>query len=84
MFQFIVNSGCDLCSNSFFSAGLGHSILSVIFYLLMVGFVLYSLFAIYSLLRFGRSKIIGISVSIIFLIIAASLYAAAVSSLNNI
>jgi hypothetical protein len=40
--------------------------------------------AIYALLRFGRSKMLGIVVSLLYLIIAAGLYAAAVSNLNNI
>lgn len=60
------------------------TILGLIFYLLMAGFMLYSLLTIYSLLRFGRSRILGIIVSILYLIITAGLYAAAVSNLNAI
>lgn len=63
---------------------LGHTVLALVFYLLMVGFVIYSVVALYSLLRFGRSVITAIAVSLLYLIISASLYAAAVGSLNNI
>lgn len=60
------------------------TILALVFYLLMAGFVLYSLIALYSLLRYGRSRILTIIISIIYLIISAGLYAAAVSNLNAI
>jgi len=50
----------------------------------MAVFVLYSLQAIYALLKFGRSKILGIIVSIVFMIISGSLYAAAVVILGKI
>ena len=64
--------------------GLGTTILALVFYLLMAGFILYSLLALYALLRFGRSKILAIIVSILYLIMTASLYAAAVGNLNMI
>lgn len=60
------------------------SILALIFYLLMAGFVLYSILALYALIRFGRSKILTIIVSLLYLIISAGLYAAAVFNLNAI
>ncbi len=63
---------------------LGHTILALVFYILMAGFILYSLLALYALLRYGRSKILVIFVSILYLIITASLYAAAIGNLNNI
>ena len=66
------------------SSSLGHSILSIVFYLIMVGIVLYSLIAIYALLRYGRDRILAIIISLVYLIISASLYAAAVGNLNNI
>jgi hypothetical protein len=59
-------------------------IINVIFYLVMAMLVLYSLLALYSLLRFGRSKILGIVVSLLYLIIMAGLYAAAVANLDAI
>ncbi len=65
-------------------AGFGTSILALVFYLLMAGFVLYSMIALYALMRFGRSKILAIIISILYLIISAGLYAAAVGNLNNI
>ena len=63
---------------------IGHSILALVFYLLMAGFVFYSLLGIYALLRFGRSKILAIIICIVYLMISAGLYAAAVSNLNAI
>ena len=63
---------------------LGHTVLALVFYILMAGFILYSLLALYALLRFGRSKILVIFISILYLIITASLYAAAIGNLNKI
>ncbi|OGE82461.1 MAG: hypothetical protein A3B10_00085 [Candidatus Doudnabacteria bacterium RIFCSPLOWO2_01_FULL_44_21] len=60
------------------------SIVSLIFYLIMAGFVLYSLIALYALLRYGRSKILAIVVSLVYLTITAGLYVAAVNNLSNI
>ena len=74
----------ELTSNPTISPNLINSIISVIFYLIMAVFVLYSLQAIYALLKFGRSKILGIIVSIVFMIISGSLYAAAVVILGKI
>ena len=70
--------------NVFQPTSLGMTLLAMVFYIVMAGFVLYSLLTIYSLIRFGRSKILGIIVSILYLIITAGLYAAAVSNLNAI
>ena len=63
---------------------LAHSLIALVFYLLMAGFVVYSFFAIYALLRFGRSKLLAATLSILYVIITLSLYAAAQSNLNNI
>ena len=63
---------------------LGATILALVFYIFMAGFVLYSLLSMYSLIRFGRSKILAIIVSLLYLVISASLYAAAVGNLNKI
>jgi len=70
--------------NPYQPTSFGNSILAIFFYLLMAAFVLYSLLALYSLLRFGRSKVLATIVSILYLIITAGLYAAAVSNLNAI
>lgn len=69
---------------AFQPTSLGTTILALVFYIIMAGFVLYSLIALYALLRFGRSKILAIIVSILYLLISASLYAVAVSNLNSI
>jgi len=63
---------------------LAQTIVALIFYLLMAGFVMYSLIAIYSLLRFAKSKILALVISILYLIVSASLYASAVSNLGKI
>ena len=63
---------------------IANTIVALIFYIIMAGFVIYSLFALYALLRFGKSKILSIVVALIYLIFCASLYAAAVANLNAI
>ncbi len=63
---------------------LGATILALVFYLLMAGFALYSLLAVYALIRFGQSKVLAFIVSFLYLLISASLYAAAVINLNAI
>ncbi|MBX4191733.1 MAG: hypothetical protein KW804_02965 [Candidatus Doudnabacteria bacterium] len=63
---------------------LAHTVVAVIFYLIMAALMIYSLLALYALLNFGRSKILGAIISILYLIIIASLYAAAVGNLNQI
>ena len=70
--------------NAYEPSTLGSSILGVVFYIIMAAFVLYSLLALYALLRFGRSKILAISVALLYLVISASLYTVAVINLNKI
>lgn len=65
-------------------SSLAHTLLALIFYIVTAGFILYSLMALYSLLRWGQSKITAILVSVFYLIITASLYAAAIVKLNAI
>jgi len=65
-------------------SSLGHTILALVFYIVTAGFILYSLVALYALLRFGRSKVVGILVSVFYLIMATSLYTAAIIKLNAI
>jgi hypothetical protein len=60
------------------------TIIALVFYLLMAGFAIYSLLALYALMRFGRTKILTIIVSVIYLLISGGLYAAAVSYLNAV
>ncbi|MBI2356012.1 MAG: hypothetical protein HYV13_02305 [Candidatus Doudnabacteria bacterium] len=61
-----------------------HTIIALVFYVLMAGFALYSFLALYALNRFGRSKLVSASVSLLYIIIAASLFAAAQTDLNSI
>ncbi|MBI4049204.1 MAG: hypothetical protein HY395_00075 [Candidatus Doudnabacteria bacterium] len=61
-----------------------HTIVALMFYILMAGFAIYSFLALYALNRFGRSKLLSAAVSLLYLIIAASLFAAAQSNLNSI
>lgn len=65
-------------------SSIASSLLALVFYVLMAGFLLYSLLALYAVLRFGRSKILAIIVSLLYLMISAGLYAAAVGNLDNI
>lgn len=65
-------------------SSLGHTILALVFYIVTAGLILYSLIALYSLLRWGQSKITAILVSVFYLIIMTSLYAAAIIKLNAI
>jgi hypothetical protein len=60
------------------------NIVGIIFYLFMTVIVVYSLIAIYSLLSYGKSRILGLTVTILYLIILVSLYGAAISNLNQI
>ncbi len=60
------------------------TVVALVFYLVMAGFIIYSIIGLYSLMRFGRSRTLTISVSILYLIISASLYAAAIGNLNAI
>jgi hypothetical protein len=61
-----------------------NSIVALIFYIIMAVFFLYSLIAIYALLRYTRSKILAIVVAIVYLIIIGSLYMVAVQNLKSI
>jgi len=65
-------------------AALGHTILALFFYLFMGGFVIYSALAVYALMRFGKSKSLGLIVSMTYIVIIAGLFSAAVINLNNI
>jgi hypothetical protein len=60
------------------------NIVGIIFYLFMTVIIVYSLIAIYSLLSYGKSRILGLTVTILYLIILVSLYGAAISNLNQI
>lgn len=60
------------------------SILSVIFYLLFGVFALYSLLAIYALMRFGKSKTLSLVISLLYLVISFSLFATALINLNSL
>jgi hypothetical protein len=70
--------------NIYQPSSLGMTILALVFYLVMAGFVLYSMIALYALLRFGRSIVLALIVSLLYLIMAASFYAAAAGNLNSI
>lgn len=65
-------------------SSLAHTILALVFYIVTAGLILYSMMALYSLLRWGQSKVTAILVSVFYLIITVSLYAAAIVKLNAI
>jgi len=56
------------------------TIATLIFDAMMLIIAIYSLVSVYVLLRFGKSKILGICVSIFYLVIMTSLYAAAAAN----
>ncbi len=57
---------------------------SVIVYLLLAGLGLYSLAMLYALLRFGKSKLLGLLVTAFYLILMLSLYSAVQSNFDKI
>lgn len=59
-------------------------VIEVIFYGAMLFLGFYSIIMIYVLLRFGKSKILGLIISVFYLILITSLYAAALENFNNI
>ncbi|OGE80809.1 MAG: hypothetical protein A3H72_02945 [Candidatus Doudnabacteria bacterium RIFCSPLOWO2_02_FULL_48_8] len=61
-----------------------HTGIALVFYLLMAGFVVYSFLALYALNRFGHSKLLATVISLIYIVIIASLFAAAQTNLNSI
>ncbi|MBI3952673.1 MAG: hypothetical protein HY336_01825 [Candidatus Doudnabacteria bacterium] len=63
---------------------LTNSIIALVFYLIMAGFAIYSMLTMYALIRFGKSKLVAFGVCLLYLIISASLYSAAVDNLGLI
>lgn len=61
-----------------------NTVIALAFYLIMAGFVAYSMIALYALIRYGKSKSLALTVSLLFIVIAAGLYVAAVQNLNSI
>lgn len=61
-----------------------HTIIALIFYLLMFGFALYSFLAIFALVKYGRSRLLVFGISILYLIIVSGLYAVAQTNLGNL
>lgn len=59
-------------------------IFSILFSAAMILVALYSLTMIYVLLRYGKSKILGLVLSVFYIIIAGSLYAAAQANFDKI
>ncbi|TSA46414.1 hypothetical protein D4R52_00565 [bacterium] len=61
-----------------------HTIASILFYMMMAAVALYSAVTVYVLLKFGKSKILAIVISLFYLVVMTSLYAAAVSNFEAI
>jgi hypothetical protein len=59
-----------------------YTILAIIFYVALIILAFYSLLAVYALLKFGRSRTVGIIISLCYLIITAGFYFAALTNLN--
>ncbi len=60
------------------------TLFELIFSGLLLILAIYSLIMIYVLLRFGKSKILGMVVSLLYLLLMLSLYAAANDNFNQI
>lgn len=60
------------------------TLFELIFNGLLLILAIYSLVMIYVLLRFGKSKILGVVVSLLYLLLMLSLYAAANDNFNQI
>lgn len=56
----------------------------ILFYLVILALSLYSLIMVYSLLRYGQSKLLGIVVSALYLVIFFSLFLAALGNFESI
>ncbi|MBI4050672.1 MAG: hypothetical protein HY396_01710 [Candidatus Doudnabacteria bacterium] len=59
-------------------------LVQILFYGLMMILAFYSLLMVYVLLRFGKSKVLGLVLSAFYLILITSLYAAAIANFNQI
>ena len=59
-------------------------IVSIIFYLILVVYAIYSLIALYALLKFGQNKILGIVVSLVYLAFSLSFYFGSMVYINNL
>jgi len=60
------------------------TILNLIFHLFMIFVVTYSSFAIFSLIRYGKSQILGFIVSVFYISIITGFYFQALGIINNL
>jgi hypothetical protein len=60
------------------------SVIKVIFFLIIAAFTITSTLALYSLVRYGKDKIIVTTVSVTYIIIATTLFLIAYNQVNNI
>lgn len=65
-------------------SNLAHTLLALVFYVFMAGFAVYSILAIYALMKFGKSKSLGLIVSLFYIVVIAGLFSLAVTNLNNV
>jgi hypothetical protein len=61
-----------------------HLISLILFGVIVLLFIFYSGMAIYSLLHFGRSRIVGTAVSVIYIVSTIALFVHALISLNSL
>lgn len=59
-------------------------LVQTVFFILMGIHGLYSIVMVYILLRYGKSKILGLMVSALYAIIVTTLYAAAMANFNQL
>ena len=60
------------------------SAINIIFYLLAAIFILTSAITIYSLIRYGKDRILVTGVTVTYLVVSTTLFTLAVSQLNRI
>jgi len=60
------------------------TILDLFFHLFMIFVVIYSSFALFSLIRYGKSQILGFLISVFYISIISGLYFQTLKLINNL
>lgn len=65
-------------------ANLGENLVEMIFHLIILGVAVYSILAVYALLKYGRSKILSLAVTLTYFFIVFTIYSSALWVLAKI
>lgn len=60
------------------------AILNLVFHLFMIFIIIYSSFAIFSLIRYGKSQVLGFIVSVFYMSVVSGLYFQVLKLINNL